>query len=130
MEPLPKNTKVAQTDSTSWQAKKISLSNGAQFFHELILKNKQFITWVYYYGSKEEAKNYICTIQVTGCDNEEFIYKSHPRTLDESEEEVLNGNCVLSISRDQAKHCVSHGDINISVQISCLKEDAMDEDVE
>jgi hypothetical protein len=82
-------------------------------------------------GSKEEAKNYICTIRAYGGpDNEEFIYNGPPRSLDESVYEVTHGDCGLSISLSQAKRIVSEEKINYSVKISCPKEEARVEDVE
>jgi hypothetical protein len=117
------------TRNETWKAKKISL-NGAQFFREAVLTNMRLNIWVYFYGSKEEAKNYNCTIKVCGKDNEEFIYNGSPRSLDESEDEVIKGHCGLMLSLDQAKRIVSKGKMKYSVKISCRKEDARDEDVE
>jgi hypothetical protein len=114
-----------------WGTTKLSL-NGAQFFRMMRMdqKNYRFYLWVYYYGFKEDAKNYNCTIKVFGGDYEEFIYKGHPSSLDESREEVIDGDCCLSISRSQAKRIVAEGKMNCSVKICCPKEEARDEDVE
>jgi hypothetical protein len=113
----------------SWIPKKMSL-NGAQFFREAVLTKKRFNIWVYYYGSKEEAKNYNCTIKVYGGNNEEFIYNGPPQSLDESENEVIEAECGLMISLGQAKRLVSEESMEYSIKISCPKDEARDEDVE
>jgi hypothetical protein len=96
------------------------------------IENMRFYIWLYYYGSREEAKNYNCTIKVFGGpDNEQFPYEGPPRSLDESRLEVINGDCCLSISLSQAKRIVSEqGKINYSVNISCPKEEEDEDDVE
>jgi E3 ubiquitin-protein ligase SIAH1 len=112
------------------QPRKLTL-NGAEFFSEMVLVKKRFFIWVYYYGSKEEAKNYICTIRAYGgSDNEDFSYNGPPRSLEESFKAVIDGDCGLSISRSQAKRIVSEKNMKYSIKISCLKEEARDEDVE
>jgi hypothetical protein len=109
---------------------KLSL-NGAQFFREIVLVNKRVYIWIYYQGSKEEAKNYICTIKVYGgSENEEFLYNGPPRSLDESKDEVIDGDYGLSMSLSQVKRLVSEGNMDYYVKISCPKEEARDEDVE
>jgi E3 ubiquitin-protein ligase SIAH1 len=117
------------TQAEWWQIEKISL-NGAQFFCERVVKNQRFYVWVYYYGSKEEAKNYNCTIKVYGGNNEEFIYNGPLQSLDESEDEVIKGECGLMISLGQAKRIVSKEEMKYSIKITCPKEEARDEDVE
>jgi hypothetical protein len=112
-----------------WVTRKVSL-NGAQFFCQMVLTNKRFNIWVYYYGSKEEAKSYNCTIKVYGSNNEEFIYNGPPQSLDESKNEVIEAECGLMFSLGQAKRIVSDGKMKYSIKISCPKEDARDEDVE
>jgi hypothetical protein len=114
----------------AWVPSKISL-NGAQFFRVMVLQNERFYIWTYYYGSKEEAKNYNCTIKVYGGpDNEQFTYDSPPRSLDESRDQVIDGDCCLSVSLCQVQRLVSDGKLNCSVKISCPKEEARDDDVE
>lgn len=109
---------LKSTEYKCWLPSKIC-HNGDQFFREIILKNNRFYLWVYYYGSKKDAKNFNCTIKVTGGNNEEFSYKSHPRTLDETKEEIINGDNVLSMSLSQAKRIVCNdGMMNFSVRIS------------
>jgi E3 ubiquitin-protein ligase SIAH1 len=104
---------------------------GAQFFREIVLVNKRVYIWIYYQGSKEEAKNYICTIKVYGgSENEEFFYNGPPRSLDESKDEVIDGDYGLSMSLSQVKRIVSEGKMRYSIKISCPKEEARDEDVE
>jgi hypothetical protein len=69
-----------ENDRYSWPPRKLTL-NGAQFFIEMVLRNDRFYIWLYYYGSKEEAKNYSCTIRAYGGpDNEEFIGWSAQRS--------------------------------------------------
>jgi hypothetical protein len=110
--------------------RKFSL-NGAQFFSEIVLVNKRFYIWVYYQGSKEEAKNYICIIRAYGrSDNEEFIYNGPPQSLDVSSDEVIDGDYGLSMSLSQVKRTVQEGKMKYSIKISCPKEEARDEDVE
>jgi hypothetical protein len=119
-----------ETAYCKWVARKISL-NGAQFFDEVILKHQKFYMWVYYLGSKEEAKNYSCAIKVYGGpDNEEFSYIGPPRSLDESLEEVIAANCGLMLNLDQAKRIVSEEKMKYSIKIFSSKEETKDEDVE
>jgi hypothetical protein len=117
--------------TTYWAATKISV-NGAQFFHEMILKNKRFHIWVYYHGAKTEANNYNCHIKVYGGDNEEYCYNGPPRSLDESVEEIIAARSGLVLCTRQAKRIISEEAMNYSVKISCLNEgveEAMEEDV-
>jgi hypothetical protein len=101
--------------------------NGANFFSEMVLENNRLNIWVYYYGSKEAAKNYNCAIKAYGGDNEEFIYNGAPRSLDESEKEVTEGERGLMLSLGQAKRIVTKGKMKYSIKISCPKEEAVDE---
>jgi hypothetical protein len=97
----------------------------------MVLVQKRFYIWLYYYGFKEEAKKYICTIRTYGGpDNEEFIYNGPPRCLDEPMDDVIDGDCGLSISLSQAKRIVSEEKMKYSIKISCPKEEGRDEDVE
>jgi hypothetical protein len=113
----------------TWKPWKFSL-NGALFFREMVLENGRFHIWVYFYGSKEDAKNYHCQIKVYGADNEELSYNGTPRSLDESKEEVLNEECGLILSLAQVKRMVSEENLKYSVKITCPKDEARDEDVE
>jgi hypothetical protein len=117
------------TEYTSWDASKLSL-NGAQFFCQMIHINERFYIWVYYYGSKEAAKNYNCVIKAYSGDNEEFSYIGAPRSLDESEDDIINGEHGLMLGCGQAKRIVLEEKMNYSVKISCPKEEAKEEDVE
>jgi hypothetical protein len=121
---------LAPLGFVAWPERKLTL-NVAQFFSKMVLRNDRFYIWLYYYGSKEEAKNYICTIRAYGGpDKEDFSYNGPPRSLDESLLEVVDGDCGLSISLSQAKRIVSEKKMKYSIKISCPKEEARDEDVE
>jgi hypothetical protein len=85
-----KEDNLSGTTTGTWKPCILSL-NGAQFFRQIALEKDRFYMWVYYYGSKEEAKNYSCAIKAYGSDNEEFINNGPPRSLDESKDEVIAG---------------------------------------
>jgi hypothetical protein len=122
---------IVYSGGNAWFPTKKLTRNGVRFFINMVLKNNRFFIWLYYYGSKEEAKNYICTIRAYGGpDNEEFIYNGPPRSLDESIHDVIKGDCCLSISLSQAKRIVSEKNMKYSIKISCPKEEARDEEVE
>jgi hypothetical protein len=73
----------------------------------MVKEKDRFYIWIYYYGSKEEAKNYHCTIKVFGGGaGEEYIYNGPPRSLDESKDQIIREENDLSLGVGQVKRIV------------------------
>jgi hypothetical protein len=66
-------------------------------FFRVMAKEDRFYIWIYYYGSKEEAKNYHCTIKVFEGAGEECNNIGPPRSLDESQDQIIREENVLSL---------------------------------
>jgi hypothetical protein len=122
--------KVFTWTSGSWRPTKITAYEQQQFFFIMTYVSNRFFFWVYYHGSKEETKNYYCAIKVYGND-EKFVYNGLPRSLDESRDELVQGEFALIIGGGQIKRMLSKVSvIQCSVQISCPKIDEKEEDFE
>jgi hypothetical protein len=116
--------------SQAWGPTKLVVNN-AQFFRVMDKENDRFYIWIYYYGSKKEAKNYHCTIKVVGGDGEEYIYNGPPRSLDESQDQIIQEENALILGVGQVKRIiVNKKRLQCSVKISCPKDEAREEDVE
>jgi hypothetical protein len=116
---------------TNWVSNPIKLIfKNAQFFRAMVKNLDRFYIWIYYYGSPEEAKNYICTIKVFGGADDEYIYNGHPRSLDESSDEIIQEENALSLGVGQVKRIIKNNRLQCSITITCPKDEAKDEDVE
>jgi hypothetical protein len=89
-------------------------------------EKRLFYIWVYYYGSPEEAKNYNCTIKVFGGDDEEYNYICHPRSLDESQDQIIRGKNALILCAAQVKRIITSERLQCSFKMSCPKDEAKD----
>jgi hypothetical protein len=123
---------LASTANICWgpQLTKLVLNN-AQFFRGMAKEKDHFYIWIYYYGSKEEAENYQCTIKVYGGAGEEYNYIGPPRSLDESKDQIIReGNTLLLCVSQVKRLLVDKNCLQCSVKVSCPKDEAKDEDVE
>jgi hypothetical protein len=102
--------------------------NNAQFYHVIYKSNVRYYNWVYYYGSPEEAKNYHCTIKLFGgSGDDEYSFNGPPRSLDESQDQIIKEEHALSLGTLQV---IRIKGLQCSVKVSCPKDEAKDEDVE
>jgi hypothetical protein len=89
----------------------------------MVNKKERFYIWIYYYGSKEEAMNYNCTIKAFG--DEEYSYNGPPSSLDESKDTIIREENALSLGAVQVKRIVDkhHGHLQCFVKITAGPKD-------
>jgi hypothetical protein len=61
---------------------------------------------------------------------EEYIYNGPPRSLDESQDQIIREDNALILSNGQVKRIISQDKLKCSIKITCPKLEAKDEDVE
>jgi TFIIF-interacting CTD phosphatase-like protein len=102
-----------------WVPAKLVL-NKDQFFRVMVRSKDRFYIWIYYYGSKEDATKYRCTIKVFGAaGDEECIYNGRPRSLDESKHQIIRDENALILGLGQVKRIVNKERMQCSVKMSC-----------
>ena len=92
----------------SWSSSIISIING-------------FYTWIWFFGSTEEARNYSCRISIKNKFGHEFIYSGPVHAIDKSEKAIVNSGLLLAknLTRD------GENDFKIEVTIQNLKSEAI-----
>ena len=78
-------------------------------------------TWIWFFGSTEEARNYTCRISIKNKFGHEFYYYGPVHSIDKSEKAIVNSGLLLTknLTRD------GENDFKLEVTIQNLKSEAI-----
>merc|ERR1711874_154561 len=92
---------------------------------------KAFHYMIYFYGSPDVAKKFLCTISITNEEGEKFTYTGKIHTLDEKKEDIMASESCLKIGNDVVKRSLDEEKkLHLEFTIRNLKEEAKDDDEE
>ena len=124
-----------ETEIKKWNGSILD-HNGRNFFVFCKEIHDTIQSCVVFLGSAQESEHYQCTISVEGSNSEKVLYSGKVHAL-EDVEYCINffpwkdgGGSVFVMKKEFAKKIAKNGQIDLDIEIRCLKEEAKDEDVE
>ena len=113
-----------------FKPEKIEAFNGTVFYAVSNFEHGSFYAWIYFVGSPIEVKNYSVAMTLTSFDNK--MKRNHEGpvfSMNESFKKIKGKTFSLTYD-DVEKFEFDSKDLNITVTIRNLKEEAKDDDVE
>ena len=100
-------------------------TNGDVF--ALVAKPSKFrnclYTWIWFFGSTEEARNYTCRISIKNKFGHEFYYYGPVHAIDKSKKAIVNSGLLHLLAKNLTRD--GENDFKIEVTIQNLKSEAI-----